>query len=112
MGCYFFTVIHIYMRRSKFTIEFEKKYGDKIPDRKIPTLAKYFKIKKSLIQDAFNRGVGAFKTNPSSVRTGVKSAERWAMARTYKFILNVENKRQNKSYPTGPGHDSDLVEKA
>jgi len=38
--------------------------------------------------------------------------EQWAMARTYKFILNVENKRQNKSYPTGRGHDSDLVERA
>ena len=96
--------------RSKFTIEFEKKYGDKIPDRKIPTLAKYFKIKKSLIQDAFNRGVGAFRTQ--GARPSVKSAEQWAMARTYKFILNVENKRQNKSYPTGRGHDSDLVERA
>ena len=100
------------MRRSKFTIEFEKKYGDKIPDRKIPTLAKYFKIKKSLIQEAFNRGIGAYKTNPSSVRPSVKSAEEWALPRTYKFILNVENKRQNKPYPTGRGHDADLVERA
>ena len=99
-------------RRSKFTIEFEKKYGNKIPDRKIPTLAKYFKIKKSLIQDAFNRGVGAYKGNPSSVRPGVKSAERWAMARTYKFILNVVRKREGKTYPTGPGQDGDLVLKA
>ena len=32
------------MRRSKYTIKFEKLYGD-IPDRKIPTLAKHFKIK-------------------------------------------------------------------
>jgi hypothetical protein len=26
--------------------------------------------------------------------------------------LNVEKKRQNKPYPTGRGHDADLVEKA
>ena len=99
------------MRRSKFTIEFDKKYSNKIPDRKIPTLAKYFKIKKSLIQDAFNRGVGAFKNNPSSVRAGVKSEEQWAMARTYKFILNVIKRREGKKYPTGRGHDADLVER-
>lgn len=111
MGCYFFTVIHIYMR-SKFTIEFEKKYGNKIPDRKISTLAKYFKIKKSLIQEAFNRGIGAYKTNQSSVRPSVKSAEQWSYARLYKFILNVENKRQNKPHPTGRGSDGDLVERA
>tara|TARA_R110002020_G_scaffold85785_1_gene211432 strand:+ start:112 stop:411 length:300 start_codon:yes stop_codon:yes gene_type:complete len=98
--------------RSKFTVEFEKRFGNKIPDRKIPTLAKYFKIKKSLIQDAFNRGVGAYKGNPSSIRPSVKSAEQWAMARSYKFILNVIKKREGKKYPTGAGHDSDLVERA
>ena len=100
------------MTRSKFTIEFDKKYGDKIANRKLSTLAKYFKIKKSLIQDVFNRGVGAYNTNPSSVRKSVSSAEQWAMARTYKFILHVIKKRENKPYPTGRGHDSDVVEKA
>lgn len=100
------------MRRSKYTIEFEKKYGDKLPDRKKSTLAKHFKIKRSLINDAYNRGVGAFHGNPSSVRKGVSSEEQWATARLYKFILNVVNKRQNKPYPTGRGHDADLVEKA
>ena len=98
--------------RSKYTIEFEKKYGDKLQDRKKSTLSKYFKIKRSLIQDAYDRGVGAFQNNPSSVRKGVSSKEQWARARLYKFILNVMNKRQNKPYPTGRGHDADLVEKA
>tara|TARA_R100001198_G_scaffold89553_1_gene66123 strand:- start:190 stop:486 length:297 start_codon:yes stop_codon:yes gene_type:complete len=95
------------MRRSKYTIQFEKLYGDKIPDRKKSTLAKYFKIKKSLIQDVFNRGVGAFHS--AGARKGVTSPEMWATARVYKFILNVENKRNNKPYPTGKGHDSDVV---
>ena len=100
------------MTRSKFTIEFNKKYGDKIANRKLSTLAKYFKIKKSLVQDVFNRGVGAYNTNPSSVRKSVSSAEQWSYARVYKFILNVIKKRENKPYPTGRGHDSDVVEKA
>jgi len=112
MSCYFFIVEHIYMRRSRFTIEFEKRFGDKLQDRKKSTLAKYFKIKKSLINNAYDRGVGAFHNNPSSVRKGVSSEEQWATARLYKFILNVENKRQNKPYPTSRGSDGDLVDKA
>ena len=99
------------MRRSKYTIKFEKLYGD-IPDRKIPTLAKYFGIKKSLIQDVFNRGVGAYNTNPSSVRKGVTSEEMWAKARVYKYILNVLKARRGEEYLQGRGHDTDLVLKA
>jgi hypothetical protein len=99
------------MRRSKYTIKFERLYGD-IPDRKLPTLAKYFGIKKSILQDVFNRGVGAYNTNPSSVRKGVSSEEQWAMARTYKFILNVMKARRGEKYLQGRGHDTDLLEKA
>jgi hypothetical protein len=36
----------------------------------------------------------------------------WATARVYKFILNVEKKRQNKPYPSGRGSDIDLILKA
>tara|TARA_Y100000361_G_scaffold111627_1_gene101775 strand:- start:2325 stop:2630 length:306 start_codon:yes stop_codon:yes gene_type:complete len=95
-------------RRSKYTIEFEKRFGDKVKSRSIPALAKHFKIKKSILQDVFNRGVGAYKNNPSSVRPSVKSEEQWAMARSYKFILNVVDKK----IPTGRGHDQDLIKKA
>ncbi len=100
------------MTRSRFTIEFDKKYGDKLKDRKLSTLAKYFKIKKSLIQDVFNRGVGAYNLNPSSVRKSVSSAEQWSYARVYKFILNVLRKRRGEPFPTGRGSDSDVVLKA
>ncbi len=34
----------------------------------------------------FNKGVGAYKTNPSSVRHNVKSAEQWGMARVYASV--------------------------
>jgi hypothetical protein len=79
-------------RRSKFTVELERRFGDKLADNKISTLSKFFKIKKSLIDDVFNRGVGAYKTNPSSVRKSVSSEEQWARARVNKFILNVLKK--------------------
>ena len=38
-------------RRSKYTIEFERRFGDKVKSRSIPSLAKHFKIKKSILQD-------------------------------------------------------------
>jgi len=95
-------------RRSKFTIEFERRYGDKVKSRSVSGLAKYFNIKKSILQDVYNRGIGAYKKNPSSVRASVKSAEQWAMARTYKLILNIKDKK----IPSGAGHDGDLVKLA
>ena len=51
-------------RRSKFTIEFEKIYP-KDKSRSSSAIGKYFNIKPSVIQEAFNRGVGAYKSNPS-----------------------------------------------
>ena len=95
-------------RRSKFTIEFDKRYGDKIKSRSITNLAKYFKIKKSILQEVFNRGVGAYKTNPSSVRKGVSSPEAWAYPRVFKLILNIVDKK----IPKGRGQDADLIKKA
>jgi len=100
------------MTRSKFTIELEKKYGSKLKDKKFETLAKYFKIKKSLIEDAYSRGRGAYFSNSASVRKGVSSDEQWGRARSNKFILNVLRKRRGEPYPTGRGSDADLVLKA
>lgn len=38
------------------------------------------------LQTIYNKGVGAYKTNPQSVRPQVKSKEQWAMARVYAAI--------------------------
>ena len=40
-----------------------------------------------ILNDVFDRGVGAYKTNPQSVRKSVKSPEQWAYARLYSFIM-------------------------
>jgi hypothetical protein len=39
------------------------------------------------IQQIYNKGIGAYKTNPQSVRPNVKSKEQWAMARVYSSIM-------------------------
>ena len=53
-------------------------------------------IKKSILQAVYNRGTGAWKSNPSSVRNikGTKggagkkmSKEAWSQARVYSFVM-------------------------
>jgi hypothetical protein len=39
------------------------------------------------LQKIFNKGIGAYKTNPESVRPNVTSKEQWAMARVYSAVM-------------------------
>ena len=72
-------------------------------------LAKISGYSQSILQEVYNRGIGAYKTQPSSVRMigsykkGVNapmsmklSKEQWAMARVYSFLDG------------NPKHDVDL----
>ena len=54
----------------------------------------------------FKRGVGAYETNPQSVRPSVSSADQWAFARvnSYLYALEKEKFRSGK-------HDTDLLPK-
>ncbi len=97
-------------RRSKFTIEFEKIYPDN-KSRSSATIAKHFNIKKSVLDAAYDRGVGAYNTNRSAVRKGVSSAEQWAKPRQYKVVLNILKARKGGKINTGKGQDGDLVER-
>jgi len=38
------------------------------------------------LQTIYNKGIGAYKNNPQSVRPQVRSKEQWAMARVYASI--------------------------
>jgi len=94
-------------RRSKYTIAISK-YD--LPNRKKSTLSKFFKIPRMLLDDAYDRGVGAYNTNPASVRKSVSSPQQWATARVFKMIVNTLKARQGETIPTGRGQDFDLVE--
>tara|TARA_Y100000817_G_scaffold74932_1_gene57547 strand:+ start:8409 stop:9233 length:825 start_codon:yes stop_codon:yes gene_type:complete len=52
----------------------------------------------------FRRGIGAYKTNPGSVRPHIRSAEEWAYARVKSFLYVVRNGR----FRSGK-HDTDLL---
>ena len=39
------------------------------------------------LQEVYERGLGAYHSNPQSVRPQVKSAQQWAFARVYSFVM-------------------------
>ncbi len=61
------------------------------------------KVTMRMLTAVFNRGVGAYKTNPGSVRPNVSSPEQWALARVNSFIYAVKNEK----FRSGK-HDTDL----
>ena len=56
------------------------------------------------LQKVYNRGIGAYNTNPSSVRPNVTSKEQWAMARVNNFLRVLKTGK----YKSGE-HDTDLL---
>ena len=56
------------------------------------------------LQKVYNRGIGAYNTNPSSVRPNVTSKEQWAMARVNNFLRVLRTGK----YKSGE-HDTDLL---
>jgi hypothetical protein len=97
-------------RQSKFTIEFNKRYGKVLKDRKKTTLSKYFKIPMKLLDTVYDRGLAAARN--TGTRPSVKSDDQWARARMTKFILNVVDAREGKKNNKGAGEDGDIVEEA
>lgn len=57
-----------------------------------------------MLKAVFRRGVGAYETNPESVRPNVQSAEQWAYARVNSFLYAVRNDNFQ-----GGEHDRDLM---
>ena len=56
------------------------------------------------LSKVYERGIGAFKTNPASVRPNVSSPEQWAAARINSFLYALRNGR----FRSGK-HDTDLL---
>jgi hypothetical protein len=50
-------------------------------------IAKLSGMPKGALQEVFNKGVGAYHTNRSSVRPSVSSPEQWAYGRVYSFVM-------------------------
>jgi len=104
---------------STFKSKYNNKYGfPKNESHSVEDISKTTGIKKSILQDVYDRGIGAWKSNPTSVRSksGDKkdsgfplskrmTKERWAYGRVYGFVM--KNPKQ-----VGEGKpDDDLFKK-
>jgi len=68
--------------------KYNKKYGyDSDESHTLKEVAKDTGVSKKGLQQIYNKGIGAYKTNPESVRPNVKSKEQWAMARVYSAVM-------------------------
>jgi len=61
------------------------------------------RVTLGMLIEVFERGVGAYNTNPESVRPSVSSPEQWAYARVNSFLYAV----RNEEFRSGK-HDTDL----
>ena len=102
---------------------FNRRHGLKADaTHSLDALSKLSGVKKSCLKEVYDRGKGAHKTNPDSVRTkatGAKyvhvkpsmmakrklSAEQWAMARVYAYLDKREDPKQTLN------HDTDVCKK-
>jgi len=67
---------------------FNKKYGfTPNESHSIEDISKITGYKKSGLDTIFAKGIGAYKTNPQSIRPQVKSPEQWAYARIYSSVM-------------------------
>jgi hypothetical protein len=79
--------------------QFNKKYGFETDEpHSLADISKITGYKKSGLQTIFNKGVGAFKTNPTSVRKGIRSPEQWAQARVYSAVMGGKTAAIDKSH--------------
>lgn len=68
--------------------KYNEKYGySKNASHDLDEISKDTGISIKGLQQIYNKGVGAFKTNPSSVRPNVKSKEQWGMGRVYSAVM-------------------------
>lgn len=67
---------------------FNKKYKfPKGTSHSLEDIAKITGYKLSGLKTIYDKGIGAYKTNPQSVRPQVKSPEQWAQARVYSAVM-------------------------
>lgn len=69
--------------KDKFNIKYKFPKGT---SHSLKDIAKITGYKLSGLQIIFNKGIGAYRSSPGSIRPGVKSPEQWAQARVYASV--------------------------
>ena len=74
--------------------KFNKKYGfDKDESHSISDIAQLTGYERAGLQTIYDKGIGAYYSNPESVRPTVKSPEQWAAARLYSAVMGGKAQR-------------------
>ena len=67
--------------------KFNKRYNQPLDkSNSIEDISRLTGYKLAGLKKIFDKGIGAFKTNPQSVRPGITSPEQWAYARLYASV--------------------------
>lgn len=75
-------------------MKFNKRYGQPLnKSNSKKDISKLTGISMSILNSVYDRGMGAYRTNPGSVRPSVKSPQQWAMARVYSFAVGGTTRR-------------------
>lgn len=70
-----------------YRMRFNKRYGfPKDASHSVAEIAKLTGYKKSGLETIIDKGFGAYRTNPESIRPSVTSPQQWAMARLYSAV--------------------------
>tara|TARA_B100000085_G_C18527969_1_gene506704 strand:- start:164 stop:1699 length:1536 start_codon:yes stop_codon:yes gene_type:complete len=92
--------------KQKVSATVEKGLKKKVEEHNEKVSKSWQKTNLRTLKAVFRRGVGAYNTNPSSVRPSVSSADQWAYARCNSFLYCLRNGR----FRSGK-HDTDLLPK-
>ena len=82
----------------------EKGLKKKVEDHNADVSKSWQKTNLRTLKTVFRRGVGAYNTNPSSVRPSVNNADQWAYARVNSYLYALRNGK----FRSGK-HDVDLL---
>ena len=75
-------------------MKFNKRYGQALnKSNSKKDISRLTGISMSILDSVYDRGMGAYRSNPGSVRPTVKSPQQWAMARVYSFAVGGTTRR-------------------
>lgn len=83
--------------------QFNKKYGfTPNESHSLEEISKITGYNLDGLKIIYDKGIGAYKTNPQSVRPQVKSAEQWAYARVYSAVMGGKSAKIDASHLRKP----------
>ena len=79
--------------------KFNKRYGFKKDEsHSMAEISRKTGYKLSGLRTIKKKGMGAFRSNPSSVRPQVKSATQWGIARVYSAVMGGKAKKIDQKH--------------